>query len=537
MNDRTRAAVVGLAKAGPETDPPDNLAFAARPGDAPEARFLLSTAAATVYEAAGRLPDPAPAPPPPCDDRPCPPPPAGLAGLAAEVCGEGVTLLRELCERLTARGFVLPPAVLAAAFGAAGGGGGAARSAATKRAVAVAAGPRGRWLAAFNPDWAWVLEHAPAPAPRADGSPSGSFEDRFAADEFSTRLAAFKAWRSADPAAARAALDETWKGETAFRRAALLEAFETGLSPADEPFLETARGDRSKAVPQVAADLLVRLPGSAFAAAVRTAADSLLSIGGRLKPKLTVILPPGKGGRTDGDGGFDWGSLGGGAGDGRGVRAERLVRVLAAVPPSHWADRFGKPPADLIALAGKAEHGGDVSAGWLAACARFAPADPAVAADWAPAFGARAAGRLNRTRRANGPARHVEIGDVVRPLTGLLSALPPADAAAVAAPLLATAAAKRDPADLGSLLWGAVPDPWPADFARAVAAFVEDAGTARGYEYHVWHPALPDLLERLPPAVLAELPPGWPVPGDPPNWLEKAVAGGALRRRIHQLLP
>ena len=537
MNDRTRAAVVGLAKAGPETDPPDDLAFAARPGDTPETRFLLSAAAATVYEAAGRLPEPAPAPPPPCDDGSCPPPPAGLAGLAAAVCGDSPGLLRELCERLTDRGFVLPPAVLAGAFGAVGGGGGAARSAATKRAVAVASGPRGRWLAAFNPDWAWVLEHSPAPAPRADGPPSGSFEDRFAAGEFSTRLSALKAWRSADPAAARAALEEVWKGETAFRRAALLEAFETGLSPADEPVLEAARGDRSKAVPQVAADLLVRLPDSAFAAAVRTAADSLLSIGGRLKPKLAVTLPPGKGGQTDGDGGFDWGSLGGGSGDGRGVRAERLVRVLAAVPPSHWVDRFGEPPADLIALAGKAEHGGDVLAGWLAACERFAATDAAVAADWAPAFGAWAAGRLNRTRRANDPARHAEIEDAARPLTGLLSALPPTDAAAIAAPLLATAAAQRYPADLGSLLWGAVPDPWPDDFARAVAAFVEHAAGRTEFAYHAWHPALPDLLERLPPAVLAELPPGWPVPGDPPNWLEKAAAGGALRRRIHRLLP
>ena len=529
-DDRTRAALAGLAKAGPDAAKESAVS---RSGGTPETRFLLAAAADAVRRAAGRPPDPAPDPPPACDDAGAPAPPAGLAELAVEVCERHGEVLRELCDRLAARGLSLPPAALPAAF-AAPVSPGRGDNAAAKRAVAVAAGPRGRWLAARNPDWAWVTEETPnlfagdataAPPDR----PATDFAEGFAADHFGARLAAFGRWRAADPAAARAAFEEVWKGETAFRRAALLEAMAAGLSPGDEPFLAAARGDRSKAVPAAAEELLLRLTDSAHALATRAAADRLLDFA---DGRLSVTLPPAKGKRLTGDDGIDWGLLAAtGTAGGRGPRAGRLVRAVASVPPSHWCERFAATPAALIAAADAAEHGGDVLAGLLAAGARFAATDPAVPADWAPALSAWTAARLNRPRGGgkNGVAPNADVAAFV-------AALPPAAAAAFVAPLLQTAAAARDPAGVGAPLWSAVPDPWPGDFGRAVADMIDAAGD-RGFEYHVWHAILPEVLTRLPPAVLNALPPNWPTPGGAPRWLERAAASARLRRRLHDLLP
>ncbi|NNJ27254.1 DUF5691 domain-containing protein [Alienimonas chondri] len=554
MNERTRAAVVGLSKAGPSVETTlEELSFVSREGDTPEARFLLSVAAEDLWTEAGRVPTPAPTPPEPCDDGETPPLPGEVARVAVTICGvldpvhgsaspEYLGLLRELCNRLAARGWSLPPATLPVALDAANWG----RSSKSLRpAVAAAVGPRGRWLAQFNPEWTWLLEEAPDPSPEsAADSEADRFAAQFAADHFGTRLLALKAWRAADPAAAREALDEVWKGETAFRRAALLESFEIGLSAADEPFLEAALTDRSKAVPAVAEQLLLGLPGSAFAAARQAVADLLLTLEKGRKATLVATLPPASGQQMEGDGGIDWGLLAQkpAPGTDRGVRAERLVRALACVTPSHWTERFERSPAELIALAQAGEktaHGEETLAGWLDACGRFAATDPSVAADWAPALSAWLTERLNRKARKRGwPDR---LPNVQPHFTTLLTALSPDAAAAFVTPLLTTKVVAAMPAELGSALWAAVPTPWPDGFARAVVAAVEQGRNKRGweggYEYHTWHAALPLTLERLPPAVLADLPPGWPTDGDPPQWLEKAIDALRLRRRIHELLP
>ena len=530
-DDRTRAALVGLAKAGSDAA---KESVVSRSGDTPETRFLLAAAADAVRRAAGRPPDPAPDPPPACDDVGAPAPPAGLAALAVEVCERHGEVLRELCDRLAARGLSLPPAALPAAF-AAPVSPGRGNHAAAKRAVAAAAGPRGRWLAARNPDWAWVTEETPdlfaddatAAPPNASAE---DFAEGFAADHFGARLAAFGRWRQVDPAAARDALEEVWRGETAFRRAALLESMAAGLSPDDEPFLAAARDDRSKAVPAAAEELLLRLTDSAHARAIRAAADRLLDFA---DDALSVTLPPDEGeavgrrrrrrlgragdgrnrrrprppGRPAGAGGGVRPALAlvravlgdpGGVGrrGGRGRTRRRRARRLAGRGRPLRRDRPGRPPPT-----GRRR------------CRRGPPSDWTV-------------------RGGEGKNEPAPDGDV----SAFVAALPPAGAAAFIAPLLRTAAVARDPAGVGAPLWSAAPDPWPDDFGRAVAAAVDAAGD-RGFEYHLWHAALPEVLTRLPPAVLDDLPPDWPTPGGAPRWLERAAASARLRRRLHDLLP
>ncbi|WP_143219756.1 DUF5691 domain-containing protein [Actinomadura sp. CNU-125] len=78
------------------------------------------------------------------------------------------------------------------------------------------------------------------------------------------RAAYLSRLRGTDPAAARALLRESWDREPAPDRAAFLGTFAWGLSLDDEPFLEAALDDRGKDVRQLAADLLARLPGTAY---------------------------------------------------------------------------------------------------------------------------------------------------------------------------------------------------------------------------------------------------------------------------------
>jgi hypothetical protein len=68
--------------------------------------------------------------------------------------------------------------------------------------------------------------------------------------------------RSADPAAARALLENVWKAEQAPVRCELLEALAVGLSTDDQPFLEGLAGDRADSVKAVATRLIARVPGT-----------------------------------------------------------------------------------------------------------------------------------------------------------------------------------------------------------------------------------------------------------------------------------
>ena len=538
MNDRTRAALVGLAKAGPPPDPatPAEALAADRPGDTAETRFLLAAAAADLWAEAGRLP--APAPPPRCPPETAPPPPAGVDRLAAAIFADHPVLIPELCRRLTAGGFVLPPGVLPAALSVKGGG--FVRgdlplpfTRDLRAALVPVLGERGRWLAAQNPDWAWVRDESPD-TPRVDGLPSdpADFGDAFAADEFGVRRAALERWRAADPAGARDALAGVWKGETAFRRAALLGTFETGLSPDDEPFLGAALADRSKAVPNAALELLLKLPNSAHAQRLRVLADGCLDVTGEgRKRTLNVTLPAAD---ADVPGG---GKDGGGKGDaGRGERAAALVRAVGAVRPSHWTDRFGLSAAGLIELAAGDTHGGAAIAGWLEACGRFAAIDPAATDEWLTALSAWAADRLNRRRGKGDPAGGAE--EVVQPFPALVRRLPPTAAARVVGPLLGAAAVVKDFSNLGLALWDAVPDPWPDDFGRAVADAVAVAAARGRSQPWVWGYVALRLAPRLPPAVLSGLSAEWPAPGLVRAPADECLAAVlAVRRRIHELLP
>jgi hypothetical protein len=224
-------------------------------------------------------------------------------------------------------------------------------------------GRRGRWLAGRNGDWGYVGGEA------EHGDPETAWQT----GKKTERLVALRGLRANDPDRARALLGSTFSTEPPDDRAAFLEAFETGLGPGDEPFLEAALDDRAKSVRRVAADLLGRLPGSALCQRMIGRATPLVAWEGPKRPghgrlKLGAALPeacpP------------DW------VRDGiepkltplakdlkLGERAWWLAQLLAAVPPAHWSSTSSQTPEALIEAAAGGEWADAIGFGWAHAAA------------------------------------------------------------------------------------------------------------------------------------------------------------------------
>ncbi|MFE3002114.1 DUF5691 domain-containing protein [Nocardia sp. NPDC059246] len=215
------------------------------------------------------------------------------------------------------------------------------------------AGARGRWLAAQHPGWKSLV--------------------RAAAEDESVwshgRAAERRSWlsqlRQRDPAAARAALAASWGTESGPGKAELLAVLADGLSLDDEALLETALDDRRAEVRRLAADLLGRLPDSAFARRMAGRAAAWLSFGSRpVRPQLV----------TTGPGVLDEAARRDGVGDSFGYTAYRadgapdlstewLHRVVAATPLRHWERLLG-PAEEAVRVPMAEGMRGPMIAGW-----------------------------------------------------------------------------------------------------------------------------------------------------------------------------
>jgi hypothetical protein len=204
-------------------------------------------------------------------------------------------------------------------------------------------GNRGRWLSAQNPDWSALF---------ADERPDGDSADH---GERLRRL------RQIRPQEALNGIRLAWAAATAEQRLDLLSLLETGLSDADEAFLETALDDKSKPVRKKAARLLSLLPQSSFADRMFARCATLVRSSGSLLrgPGLSVELPsaPDEAGIRDGL-------------DPKETRPKcspaesLLVQMLSAVPPVRWSRALGLSEDKLVALALPQRHGRAIMLGW-----------------------------------------------------------------------------------------------------------------------------------------------------------------------------
>lgn len=328
---------------------PSELAALLPSAESQEQQLWLALGASALWQRAGHLAGAAAPAQPAAPPEKLPPCPATAAAMLARLLpgrpdlrlvGEWLILLRATGGRLPAR---MLPDLLALAT----------RHPALRPAVSAVQGERGRWLAAFDPDWRWA-QAAPQPEEWRTLWDTGTPGER---------RAALALWRQHDPAAARAALAESWTSEAPEQRADLLQRLQVGLGPDDEVFLDAALDDRRKEVRNAARQLLVRLPSSALVGRMRARIEPLLAIKRPLlgRTSIEVTLPD----TLD----KDWLRDGVGASPqyGLGEKSGWLADLLAAVDPRLWNARFDLAPADLLQAAERSEFDQALVRGWAAA--------------------------------------------------------------------------------------------------------------------------------------------------------------------------
>jgi uncharacterized protein DUF5691 len=426
--------------------------------------------------------------PAPAESAPVVPPAAArrLAGILGG--GDLARLLPEWLAAVAERGYRVPPRLLPELLDRGRGD----RS--LRPVIARAAGRRGAWLALRNTDWAYLI---------TEGGDPGTGPQAWETGTRNQRIGYLTGLRATGPAAARAALAETWAREPAPERAAFLSTLTHGLSAEDEEFLESALDDRAKDVRQVAADLLARLPGSAYGRRMAERARGCLraserTVRGRRQTWIIVEPPQGHDEEMARDG-IPFHPAGSFAPDRRpdggsrgpvGARAGWLREILARTPLQTWTEVFGRPPMEVVCLP-VADGGRDVHVGWMRAALRQRDVE------WARAL------------------LKVGVVDEAEGLADLLGVLPPGEREATAAALVRWV---RGYHDLLRVL-ERIPGPWTGALADTVVGLLcapeplADDGPRRDYGLAQLcrladERLTPDIASRLEAAVQED---SWPL--------------------------
>jgi hypothetical protein len=393
--------------------------------------LLDAAAVQTVRRRAGLRPTPAGPRPESAPEDPRPELPAAaarrLATLLADRAGAGgggggsgrrrgalpdlAELLPQWLAAANARGFRPPNAQLPALLEAA-----RARSDLRPETLAFA-GRRALWLARLNPDWRFALRHgvrngveditaitaqergeAAALAKESEnenegggegggenerggggGQPGQTAQRLWDEGLFAERVALLTSLRRSDPAAALALLAGSWRTERADNRLMFLDVLRSGLSLADEAFLEDALGDRSRTVRSTAAELLGTLPESALAERMAERVRGCVGLD-HASSRITVEAPHECGADMQRDGVTPKPP------EGRGERAWWLGQLVECTPLSRWPEWFaGRTAEELTALPVADGWQPDLHAAWCRAAVRQRDAEWARALIGAPA--------------------------------------------------------------------------------------------------------------------------------------------------------
>jgi hypothetical protein len=357
-HDLVAIALVGTDRRAELPAPPAALAPLLGQIAAPSAAAALlgAAAAASLYARAGSLPPAAAseavAPCPDGDLATCGP--RAARHLAALLDGRQDAILREWLAALAASGRRAPDAALPALLER------ARAEQELRPAVVATLGARGRWLAALNPDWRFAVEGA-----AAIGQDEAELAQLWQTGTRNGRAFMLKTLRASDPGRARALVESTWASEKADDRAAFVEALGTGLSMADEPFLEAALDDRAKDVRANAAALLGRLPDSRLAGRMAARAMELVTYRGGFLSKVEVRLPeePDKSLQRDG---VELQTR-----RGPGERSWWLIGILSRTPPATWGAAWSLAPAAILATRAPGEWRDALVKGWANAAVAY----------------------------------------------------------------------------------------------------------------------------------------------------------------------
>ncbi len=422
-----------------------SLAVTGGSGGGPAA-LLEAAAVALLYRRAGVSPAAghAPVSPAPAEtDRPLPA--AAAARLHRILADGGVPggsqvaqeVLAQWLELAAGHGGHVPPETLPALLDA------GRRNGAVRPALGRVAGRRGAWLAAMRDDWRWLLDEAPATS-AADWETGTPGE----------RLAYLTHLRRTDPAAGRDLLAATWAAESSDDRARFLAALGTGLSRADDAFLDAALDDRRREVREAALDLARRLPGSSLGERMTERALRAIRLERRTFGRDRLVVEP----PEELDQNLRRDGVGATPARGIGAGAWLLEEIVAGTPLPVWTSRFGRDPGAVIDLA----HGHDWESALLHGWAKAAIAQRDTA--WAEALVG------NDARRTTAGLREAVRWD-------LHLVLPPAELARIAADFL------RREDHLAHRLLAVHQGDWPDELAVAV---IETIARRARTDRHSW---------------------------------------------------
>jgi hypothetical protein len=356
-------AAIGTARkppALPAETPAVADAAAALASDSPEAQLLGAVAILSRYQAAGRLPGQATLNLDPAGNETRPACGRRAAELLSQVLALSNTPAKtqtaaEWLDRCQQTGRRVPHRLLPGLLDY----GASHRDA--RPMVATVAGARGAWLMRLNPRWRHEVAESEDPA---------SVWNTGKSDQ---RLAALSRQRRLNPAAGRELILSTWNEDAAEDRAAFVAELIQVLSPEDEPFLESALDDRSKLVRSAAADLLARLPSSAYVRRMIERAGPLLKLIPANRSGLLRKLAPASVDITLPPDAFDPASARDGVTEKPPERIGRrqwfLQQFLAAIPLTHWSTAWDLPP-DKCIDATNGEYADVVLSAWHQAAAR-----------------------------------------------------------------------------------------------------------------------------------------------------------------------
>ncbi|MCX4092117.1 SWIM zinc finger family protein [Nocardia sp. alder85J] len=326
--DPMSTALLGTARRGVRTaDLPGPVAAAAQHLSGDPAAVLLDIAVLyDLFTRAAILPDSVPAPEPAADDERPVLSQAAAARLAGLLTG-GSPFLPEWFEAAERPAFRAPDALSCLVLEQ------ARTRTELRESLLRLASVRGAWLARHNPAWRNLVRDA------------ATADDIWSHGRAAERRAWLAALRTRDPQRARETLAASWSREPGPARAELLAVLGEGLTLADESLLESALDDSRAEVRLIAADLLARLPDSAFGGRMELRAAQWVRLShGRLLARLPP--EPDASARRDGLAARPAGT-GYRLGGPQDLRAERLHRLVAATPLRYW-ESLSVTPATVI---------------------------------------------------------------------------------------------------------------------------------------------------------------------------------------------
>ncbi len=209
-------------------------------------------------------------------------------------------------------------------------------------------GKRGLWLAAQNPEWNYVVDE--------------NNEKTWETGSLEAKQLLLHKLRLEDPKQALELLEKSWKKANAQEKATLLPVLETGLSINDQRFLEFVLGDRRKQVRDIAAQLLLELPGSDLVKRMIERVHPLISLN---VTAIEIKLPKNSTPEMTRDG-IDQSRYNSGLGE----KASLFLQMLSCVPPSFWCNTWGKKPRELIKLTHHNQWKKVLLEGWAVAAIR-----------------------------------------------------------------------------------------------------------------------------------------------------------------------